>query len=36
VLFNEREGSLEIFRPYALPGGDWVEEMTVKLAARSG
>jgi hypothetical protein len=36
VLFNEREGSLETFRPYALPGGDWVEEVTGKLAARAG
>jgi len=27
VLFNEREGSLETFRPYALPGSDWVEEV---------
>lgn len=26
VLFNEREGSLETFRPYALPGNDWLEE----------
>lgn len=26
VLFNEREGGLETFRPYALPGNDWVEE----------
>ncbi len=32
VLFNEREGSLETFRPYALPGNDWLEEVTAKLA----
>jgi hypothetical protein len=34
VLFNEREGSLETFRPYALPGNDWVEEVTRQLAAK--
>ncbi len=34
VLFNEREGSLETFRPYALPGNDWVEEITRQLAAK--
>ncbi len=34
VLFNEREGSLETFRPYALPGNDWIEEVTAKLAAK--
>jgi hypothetical protein len=34
VLFNEREGSLETFRPYALPGNDWVEEMAKQLAAK--
>ena len=33
VLFNEREGSLETFRPYALPGNDWVEEVARQLAA---
>ena len=31
VLFNEREGTLETFRPYALPGNDWVEEVTLRL-----
>jgi ABC-type multidrug transport system fused ATPase/permease subunit len=34
VLFNDREGSLETFRPYALPGNDWVEEVTRQLAAK--
>ena len=33
VLFNDREGSLETFRPYALPGNDWLEEATKQLAA---
>ena len=31
VLYNDREGSLETFRPYAQPGGDWVEEVTRQL-----
>ncbi|HZI31729.1 MAG TPA: FtsK/SpoIIIE domain-containing protein, partial [Candidatus Binatia bacterium] len=34
VLFNEREGSLETFRPYALPGNDWVEEAARQLATK--
>ncbi len=33
VLFNDREGSLETFRPYALPGGDWLEEVAGQLAS---
>jgi hypothetical protein len=31
VLFNDRESSLETFRPYALPGNDWVETVTKQL-----
>ena len=27
LLYNDREGSLETFRPYAQPGRDWVEEV---------
>jgi DNA segregation ATPase FtsK/SpoIIIE, S-DNA-T family len=27
LLYNDREGSLETFRPYAQPGGDWLEEV---------
>ena len=27
LLFNAQEGYLETFRPYALPGPDWVEEV---------
>lgn len=34
VLFNEREGTLETFRPYAQPGNDWLEEAAAKLAAK--
>ncbi|HEY5041765.1 MAG TPA: FtsK/SpoIIIE domain-containing protein [Verrucomicrobiae bacterium] len=33
VLFNEREGLLETFRPYALPGNDWMEGVTKQLTA---
>jgi hypothetical protein len=31
LLYNDREGSLETFRPYAQPGGDWVDEVVGKL-----
>ena len=31
LLYNDREGSLETFRPYAQPGGDWVEEVVGRL-----
>jgi hypothetical protein len=31
LLYNDREGSLETFRPYAQPAGDWVEEAVRKL-----
>ena len=27
LLYNDREGSIETFRPYALPGNDWLEEV---------
>jgi hypothetical protein len=27
LLFNGQEGTLETFRPYALPGEDWIEEI---------
>jgi hypothetical protein len=26
LYYNQQEGYLETFRPYALPGNDWVEE----------
>ncbi len=32
LLYNDREGSLETFRPYAQPAGEWVEEVTARLA----
>ena len=31
LLFNEHEGYLETFRPYALPDRVWVEEAGVEL-----
>jgi hypothetical protein len=34
LFFNEREGTLETFRPYALPGHEWLEEVTALLANR--
>jgi DNA segregation ATPase FtsK/SpoIIIE-like protein len=27
LFYNEQEGHLETFRPYALPGNDWIEEV---------
>ena len=34
VLYNEQEGYLEVFRPYALPDGVWLEEVAAKLAQK--
>ncbi|MBI5385224.1 MAG: ATP-binding protein [Verrucomicrobia bacterium] len=34
LFYNEQEGWLETFRPYALPGRDWVEEVARQLARR--
>ncbi len=31
LLYNDREGSLETFRPYARPGHDWLEDVARKL-----
>jgi hypothetical protein len=33
VLFNEREGVLETFRPYAPPDGGWLDAAVQKLSA---
>jgi hypothetical protein len=27
LLYNDREGSLETFRPYAAPGNDWLDQV---------
>ncbi|MGA2863499.1 MAG: FtsK/SpoIIIE domain-containing protein [Verrucomicrobiota bacterium] len=32
LFFNEQEGHLETFRPYALPAGDWIEAAGRNLA----
>ena len=34
LFYNEQEGYLETFRPYALPATDWVEETGKMLRAR--
>jgi hypothetical protein len=31
LFYNDREGYLETFRPYALPGNDWIEEAARQL-----
>jgi hypothetical protein len=31
LYYNDREGYLEVFRPYAKPDGGWVEEVTRRL-----
>jgi len=33
LFYNEQEGYLETFRPYALPDGEWVEEVEKSLKA---
>ena len=34
LYYNDREGYTEIFRPYARPGNEWIEEVGRQLAAR--
>jgi S-DNA-T family DNA segregation ATPase FtsK/SpoIIIE len=34
LFYNDREGYTEIFRPYARPGNEWIEEIARKLALR--
>ena len=31
LFYNEQEGYLETFRPYALPSGEWIDEAAKKL-----
>jgi DNA segregation ATPase FtsK/SpoIIIE, S-DNA-T family len=33
LFYNEREGSLETFRPYAQPDNQWIEEIASRFAA---
>jgi DNA segregation ATPase FtsK/SpoIIIE-like protein len=32
LFYHEQEGHVETFRPYALPGNDWLEEVAQRLA----
>jgi hypothetical protein len=32
LFYNAQEGYLETFRPYALPGGEWIESVARNLA----
>jgi hypothetical protein len=32
LFYNEQEGYLEVFRPYALPGNEWIEEAAKNLS----
>ena len=34
LFYNEQEGYLETFRPYALPPPEWIEEAARHLAQR--
>ena len=36
LFFNEREGTLETFRPYAMPEHGWVEEEVGKKVGTKG
>jgi hypothetical protein len=36
LFYNDQEGYLETFRPYALPGHDWLEEVAEQLARLRG
>jgi S-DNA-T family DNA segregation ATPase FtsK/SpoIIIE len=36
LFYNEREGTLETFRPYAMPDADWLEMASHTLAHRMG
>ena len=31
LLYNDREGYMETFRPYARPGNDWLEDVAKQL-----
>ncbi len=31
LLYNDREGYLETFRPYARPGNEWIEDVAARL-----
>jgi hypothetical protein len=31
LLYNDREGYMETFRPYARPGNDWLDDVARQL-----
>jgi len=33
IFYNEQEGHMETFRPYALPDANWIEEVKASLAS---
>ncbi len=36
IFYNAQESNLEVFRPYALPGGEWIEFAAKNLARLHG
>ncbi len=36
IFYNDREGYIETFRPYAQPGREWIEEVAQNLASVRG
>ena len=34
LFYNEEDGVLEKFRPYALPNGEWLESVKARFAAK--
>jgi hypothetical protein len=36
LYYNDREGSVETFRPYAQPGGDWLEAVSRQFGSATG
>jgi hypothetical protein len=36
ILYNDREGYMETFRPYARPGNDWLDDVSRQLHAAAG
>ncbi|MEQ1860502.1 MAG: FtsK/SpoIIIE domain-containing protein [Chthoniobacteraceae bacterium] len=35
LLYNEQQGTLETFRPYAMPDAEWIAEVAAKLAHKA-
>jgi hypothetical protein len=36
LFYNEAEGQIEVFRPYALPDNEWLDEAAASLARLAG